>query len=102
MNGHCDSAQLLLHAGAVVDMQDKVNTKKYYPEYQHVYRNDIYLLNMKQNDGWTALHYAVMSGHRECSQLLLRAGAIIDTKDAVGAVDVLTDFCHVYTHHISF
>jgi hypothetical protein len=41
MNGHCNCAQLLVLAGALLDMQDNVDTIDVYPVYQHVYRRDM-------------------------------------------------------------
>ena len=37
-------------------------------------------------DGWTALHLAALNGHAPCIEVLLRAGADINTQDKVSAV----------------
>jgi len=60
----------------------------------------IYLIDDTQ-DGWTALHYAVSSGHYDCAQLLKQAGAVVDIKNTVSTLYVHTVY-HDHTHDISY
>ena len=51
-----------------------------------------------QQGGGTALHFAVISDHCDCAQVLIQAGADIDMTDYVGAIDVQT----VYLSSLSY
>src|SRR5204863_3116842 len=37
-------------------------------------------VNEKDNDGWTALHWAVFDGHEKVARLLIEHGADVDAK----------------------
>ena len=52
--------------------------------------------------GWTALHYAVRNGYRDCVQLLIQSGAVVDIKTNVSALYVRTIYHHSHTHDISY
>ena len=53
-------------------------------------------------DGWTALHWAVIYGHYECFQLLIQAGAVVDIQTNVSTLYVHTVYHHEHTHYISY
>ena len=62
----------------------------------------IYLIGDTQ-DGCTALHYAVSSGHYDCVQLLIQSGADVDIKIYyVSLLYVYTVYHHEHTHDISY
>ena len=61
----------------------------------------IYLIDGTQ-DGRTALHWAVMYGHYDCSQLLIQAGVDFNIKDNVSTLYVHTAYHHDHTHDISY
>ena len=42
-------------------------------------------LDIQDNNGWTALHFAAQSQELEVAEKLLRAGAAVDTQDAYGS-----------------
>ncbi|XP_072049395.1 uncharacterized protein [Amphiura filiformis] len=58
MNGHQESCDVLLKAGADVYSKDEI--------------------------GYTPLHYAARNGHQEACDVLLKAGADVHSKDEIG------------------
>ena len=61
----------------------------------------IYLIDDTQ-DGWSALHYAVINDHCDCAQLLIQSGAVVDIKDNVSTLYVHSVYHHNHTHDISY
>jgi ankyrin repeat protein len=61
----------------------------------------IYLIDDSQY-GDTALHDAIMNGHRDCAQLLIQAGADVDIQDSVSTLYVHTVYHHDLTRDISY
>ena len=61
----------------------------------------IYLIDDTQ-DGWTALHWAVIMSHYDCAQLLIQAGADVDIQSNVSTLYVHTVYHHDHTHDISY
>ena len=61
----------------------------------------IYLIDDTQ-DGYTALHYAVINGHYDCAQLLIQSGADVDIQDNVSTLYVHTVYQHDHTHDITY
>ena len=61
----------------------------------------IYFIDDTQ-DGFTALHQAVRNGHYDSVQLLIQAGAVVDSKDNVSTLYVHTVYHHDHTHDISY
>ena len=61
----------------------------------------IYLIDDTQN-GRTALHHAVSSGHYDCAQLLIQSGADVDIQNNVSTLYVHTVYHHDHTHDISY
>jgi ankyrin repeat protein len=53
-------------------------------------------------DGWTALHYAVIYGRYDCAQLLIQSGADVDIKNTVSTLYVHTVYHHDHTQDISY
>ena len=83
-NDHLDIAQLLVQAGADIDIQTNVRTYLMfiYAVYRHVDTHICYHIGILQ-DGETALHCASSNGHLDIAQLLVQAGANIDLKNKV-------------------
>ena len=61
----------------------------------------IYLIDDTQ-DGWTALHRAVIYGHYDCAQLLIQAGADVDIQNSVSTLYDHAVYHHDHTHDISY
>ena len=61
----------------------------------------IYLFDDTQY-GYTALHWAVSNGYRDCAQLLIQSGAVVDIQDIVSTLYVHTVYHHDHTHDISY
>ena len=61
----------------------------------------IYLIDDTQW-GRTALHWSVMNGHYDCTQLLIQAGAVVDIQNNVSTLYVHTVYHHNHTHDISY
>ena len=82
--GHRDIAQLLVQAGANIDLQEYVNTYLMfiYAVYRHVDTYICYHIGNMQ-DGETALHWVIYNGHLDIAQLLIQAGVNIDLQDNV-------------------
>jgi ankyrin repeat protein len=76
-NGHLGVIPVLLSAGAEVNSKNKSapTTEK------TVVKFKCYSLMFFRYNGWTALHRAAMSGHLGVIQVLLSAGAEVDSKD---------------------
>ena len=99
-NGHCDCAQLLIQAGAVVDIQSNVITLDYHTIYFHDHTHDNLIDDTQYGD--TALHWAVDNGHYDCAQLLIQSGADVDIKDRVSTLYTNTVCHHDHIHDISY
>ena len=61
----------------------------------------IYLIG-DTKDGDTALLSAVRFGYRDCAQLLIQAGVVVDIQNNVSTLYVHTVYHHDYTHDISY
>ena len=53
-------------------------------------------------DGYTALHWAVISGRYDCAKLLIQSGAVVDIQDNVSTLYVHTVYHHDKSHDISY
>ena len=99
-NGRYDCAQLLIQAGAVVDIQNIVSIL-YFILHIIMIILVIYLIGDTQI-GCTALHRAAINGHCDCTQLLIQAGAVVDIQTNVSTLYVHTVYHHDHTHDISY
>ena len=87
INGHYDCVQLLIQAGADVDIKSNVSTLDIHTIILNILM--IYHIDVTQ-DGRTALHCAVRAGHDDCAQLLIQSGADVDMKNRVSTLYVYT------------
>ena len=85
IKGHCGCVQLLIQAGADVDIKDIVSTLDVHTVYHHDHSHNTSYITDKQN-GCSALHDAVSRGHDDCAKLLIQAGADVDIKDNVSTL----------------
>ena len=99
--GRYDCAQLLIQAGADVDIQDNVSKLYMLILYIIMIMIMIYLIDDTQLGG-TVLHGAVTNGHYDCAQLLIQSGTDVDIKNIVSTLYVHTVYHHDHIYDISY